>query len=47
MEEIEVETEVLSKADELGMTSAERVDLQNPINGYRKELWDDYHRTAP
>ena len=47
MEEIEVETEVLSKADELGVTPAERVELQNIINSYRSDLWDRFGRTVP
>jgi hypothetical protein len=42
IEEVEVETQVLSKADELGMTPAEREELQRSINTYRKNLYTNY-----
>lgn len=46
-EEIEVETQVLSRADELGMTEAERKELQQIINNYRKDLYDNYGIVVP
>jgi hypothetical protein len=42
VEEVEVETLVLSKADELGMTQVERRELQQLINTYRKDLYYGY-----
>ncbi len=46
-EEVAVETQVLSKADELGMTQAEREELQQIINSYRKDLYDNYGIIVP
>ena len=47
IEEIQVETHVLSKADDLGMTQAERKELQQIIDSYRKDLYDDYGIIVP
>jgi hypothetical protein len=46
-EEIQVEEQVLSQADDLGMTQAERTDLQNVINDYRQKLWNEYGKVVP
>lgn len=47
VEEIQVKTQVLSKAEDLGMTQAECEDLQQSINNYRKQLYDGYGITVP
>ena len=46
-EEVIVEMQVLSKADELGMTETERDELQHSIDSYRKQLYDNYGITVP
>jgi uncharacterized protein YukE len=46
-EEIRVETQVLSKADELRMTTVEREGLQQSIEIYRNNLLDKYGRIVP
>jgi hypothetical protein len=47
VEEVVVETQVLSKADELGMTQTEREELQQTIDNYRKQLSDNYGIIVP
>lgn len=47
IEEIQVKTQVLADADALGMTQAERAELQQAIDVYRQQLWDKYHVTVP
>ena len=46
-EEIQVEMEVLLRADDLGMTQAERTELQSGINYYRRRLFYKYGKKAP
>lgn len=47
IEDIQVETHVLSEADALGMTQAEREELQQSIATYRQNLWRKYQVTVP
>ncbi len=47
IEEIQVETQVLSEADRLGMTQSEREELQQIIDNCRSILWNAYHKVVP
>jgi hypothetical protein len=47
IEEVQVETQVLSEAECLGMTQSEREELQQIIDNYRSILWNSYHKVVP
>ena len=42
IEEVNVERQVLSEADRLGMTTAERNELQQILQGYIRQLADNF-----